>query len=201
MKSDERGAKIGWQFGSQSAGLLCGLLLFPSFIIFQNGCTSRPEAPAVSAPPALSSRAMYDSVATNLHRAAAEARGVERERLLTQTATGYEDVLKRFPSDTNVCLLATRALANVRALQGRLDESVRLHLSVTNSPAAGDMDRLIALKSAGDLLWDANRRCEAKPLYEQLVERFGKPGGSQLHQTIVRGARTRLDAMTVRETP
>ena len=181
--------------------MLCGWLLPSTFVILLSGCNSRPEPPAISAPPTLSSQATYDSVATNLHRAAAEARGAERERLLAQAASGYEDVLKQFPSDTKVCLLATRALANVRALQARLDESVRLQLSVTNSPAAGDMDRLMALKSAGDLLWDAGRLKDAKPLYEQLVERFGKPGSSQLNQLIVRGARSRLDGMTVRETP
>ena len=109
--------------------------------------------------------------------------------------------MKRFPRETNDCQQATRGLANVRASQGRIDDAVRLHLSTTSSPAAGDMDRLMALKSAADLLWDANRRAEAKPLYEQLVERYGKAGGSQLHQLIVRGARTRLDAMTIRETP
>ena len=59
----------------------------------------------------------------------------------------------------------------------------------------------MALKSAGDLLWDAGRLKDAKPLYEQLVERFGKPGSSQLNQLIVRGARSRLEGMTVRETP
>ena len=192
----------GWKhFRSRASRMLCGWMLTSAFVILLNGCNSRPEPPAISAPPALSSQATYDSVATNLHRAAAEARGAERERLLAQAASGYEDVLKQFPSDTKVCLLATRALANVRALQGRLDESVRLQLSVTNSPAAGDMDRLMALKSAGDLLWDAGRIEDAKPLYEQLVERFGKPGSSQLNQLIVRGARSRLEGMTVRETP
>lgn len=192
----------GWKlFRSRASRMLCGWLLPSTFVILLNGCNSRPEPPAISAPPTLSSQATYDSVATNLHRAAAEARGAERERLLAQAASGYEDVLKQFPSDTKVCLLATRALANVRALQGRLDESVRLQLSVTNSPAAGDMDRLMALKSAGDLLWDAGRIEDAKPLYEQLVERFGKPGSSQLNQLIVRGARSRLEGMTIRETP
>ncbi len=192
----------GWRFFlSRVPQRLRGLLLQSALVILLNGCNSRPEPPAVTAPLAPSSQATYDSVATNLHRPAAEARGVERERLLTQTAAGYEEVLKQFPSDTKVCLLTTRALANVRALQGRLDDSVRLHLSVNNSPAAGDMDRLMALKSAGDLLWDAGRLKDAKPFYEQLVERYGQPGGSQLNQLIVRGARTRLDAMTVRETP
>ena len=192
----------GWRFfRSRAPWMLGGLLLQSSLVILLNGCSSRPERPVVSVSPALSSQATYDSVATNLHRAAAEARGAERERLLTQAAAGYQNVLKQFPSATKVCLLATRALANVRALQGRLDESVRLHLSVTNSPAAGDMDRLMALKIAGDLLWDAGRLKDAKPLYEQLVERFGKPGSSQLNQLIVRGARSRLEGMTVRETP
>lgn len=201
MKKEE-GRITGWRFfESRATRMRCGLALFSLCVILLNGCNSRPELPAIPAPPALSSQATFDTVATNLHRAAAEARGAERERLITQAAEGYENVLKQFPSDTNICLLSTRALANVRALQGRLDESVRLHLSVTNSPAAGDMDRLMALKSAGDLLWDAGRLKDAKPLYEQLLERFGKPGSSQLNQLIVRGARSRLEGMTVREAP
>jgi hypothetical protein len=196
------GRKAGWSiFRSRVPLMPGGLLLLSGGIIFLNGCDSRPEPPAVSPSPTLSLQATYDAVATNLHRAAADARGAERERLLTQAAAGYEEVLRQFPSDTNVCLLSTRALANVRALQGRLDESVRLHLSVTNSPAAGDMDRLMALKSAGDLLWEAGRPKDAKPLYEQVVERFGKPGSSQLNQLIVRGARSRLEAMKVQENP
>ena len=190
-----------WNVIAPSASKLPLALLLSSFVLLLPACHSRPAEAKVSAPPVLPAQASYESVATNAHRLGAEARGEERERLLTQAAAGYENVLKHFPSDTNVCLLTTRGLANVRALQGRLDESVRLHLSVTNSPAAGDMDRLMALKIAGDLLWDAGRHQEAKPLYEQLVERFGKPGSSQLNQLIVRGARSRLEAMKVRETP
>jgi len=190
-----------WKYMGAQARIVPLALMVSSFAILLPACHSRPADAQASAPPAQSAQVAYDSVATNAHRLAAEARGVEQQRLLTQAAAGYESVLKQHRSDTKVCLLATRALANVRALQGRLDESVRLHLSVTNSPAAGDMDRLMALKITGDLLWDAGRLKDAKPLYEQLVERFGKPGSSQLNQLIVRGARSRLEGMTVRETP
>ena len=178
--------------------LPCALLVL-SCVILHSGCSLRPESSTPPAPTPLSAQAIYDRTAANFHQPAAEARGAEQARLLTEAAAGYEHVLKRFPRETNVCLLATRGLANVRASQGRIDDAVRIHVSLTNLPAASDWDRLIALKSAADLLWDARREAEAKPLYHQLVESFDRPGVSQMTQTIVRGSRTRLDALTVRE--
>ena len=51
-----------------------------------------------------------------------------------------------------------------------------------------------AWKAAGDLLWDANRREEAKKFYAKIVERFGKSDApqTQIIQAVVRGSKARL---------
>ena len=59
------------------------------------------------------------------HLRSAEASGIERERLLARSATGYEQVLRLGGNDRPLCASALRSLANVRAEQGRLDEAER----------------------------------------------------------------------------
>jgi hypothetical protein len=49
-----------------------------------------------------------------------------------------------------------------------------------------------AWKSAGDLLWDANRHDDAKKYYARLVERFDRADAPMITKSVVRGSRSRL---------
>jgi hypothetical protein len=51
---------------------------------------------------------------------------------------------------------------------------------------------LQAWKSAGDLLWDAGRKDEARQFYRQIVARFDQPDASAVVRTIVRVTAAKL---------
>lgn len=153
------------------------------------GCSSPKESPQQRADEA---RALFDQTTKDNHLPSADAHGVERDRLLGQAATGYEQLLKRYPEQTHACAQATRSLANVRATQGRLDDAVKLYAAVAHKHPAEDFEILMSWKTAADLLADAGRATESKPYYERIIARFDKPDGAAVAKTIVRGSRARL---------
>lgn len=153
------------------------------------GCSSPKESPQQRADAA---QTLFDQTTKNFHLPSADAHGVERDRLQGQAATGYEQLLKRYPEQTHACAQATRSLANVRATQGRLDDAVNLYAAIARKYPAEDFDILMSWKSAADLLADAGRATEAKPFYEKILARFDKPDAAAVVKTIVRGSHARL---------
>src|SRR6266851_8841353 len=71
-------------------------------------------------------RQIFDRTVREYHLPSAAASGAEREKLLAESAIGYEQVLRLGRNDRALCASALRSLANVRAEQGRLDEAVKL---------------------------------------------------------------------------
>ena len=161
--------------------LCCAVLLL--------SCKEKPVQPAV---PATSARALFDQAAREFHAPSAEAPGPERERLLSEAAQRYEELLNTFPTETNLCAQALRALGNIHATRGDANEAVKLYAAVGQRYGGQDWEVLQAWKAAADLLWDANRREEAKKFYAQIVERFGKNDAPQIISTVVRGSKARL---------
>jgi tetratricopeptide (TPR) repeat protein len=141
--------------------------------------------------PRESARQIFDRTVRECHLPSAEASGAQREKLLVEAASGYEQVLKSGRSDPHLCAAALRSLANVRVDQGRLNEAVKLYSRVAEKYPACDWEVLQAWKSAGDSLWDAGRQGEAASFYKQIVERFGSDP-SAIVQTVARGARRRV---------
>ncbi len=138
-------------------------------------------------------KAAFDQTAKEFHLPSADAKGAERDRLLREAARGYEQVLSRFKDQPNWCAQALRSLGNVRAEQNRLDDAVKLFASVAKKFPAESWEVLSAWKSAGDLLWEAGKREQAKAFYRQLVERFDTADAPQVFKTIVRGSKVRLE--------
>jgi tetratricopeptide (TPR) repeat protein len=125
------------------------------------------------------------------HLPSAEASGAERDKLLAQSAAGYEQVLRLGSNDRPLCASALCSLGNVRAEQGRSDEAVKLWSQVGRRYPACDWEVLQAWKSAGDLLWDAGRKKDATPFYRQIFERF-RSAPSPIMRTVARAASRRV---------
>lgn len=157
-------------------------LLIALTLQFFLGCThASPET----------ARQVFEHTVREYHLPSAEASGVTRERLLVESAAGYEQVLRLGANDRPLCASALRSLANVRAEQGRLDEAVKLYSQVGWQYPACDWEVLQAWKSAGDLLWNADRQNDAAPFYRQIFERF-RSAPSPIMRTVARAASRRV---------
>ena len=128
----------------------------------------------------------------HFHARSAEATGPERDRLLNEAALRYNELLKNFPTETNLCAQALRALGSIHATRGQTNEAVKLYAAVGEKYPSQDWEVLQAWKAAGDLRWDGHRREDAKQFYAKIVERFGKNDAPQIIQTVVRGSKARL---------
>jgi len=136
-------------------------------------------------------RQVFDRTVREDHLPSAEVSGAEREKLLAQAATGYEQVLRLGGNDRPLCASALRSLGNVRAEQGRLDEAVKLWSQVGSQYATCDWEVLQSWKSAADSLWDAGRQNDAVPFYRQIFERF-RSAPSPIMRTVARAASRRV---------
>lgn len=116
------------------------------------------------------------------------------DRQFDAAAAGYERILRHYPDQKELCAQALRSLGNVRAMQGRLDDAVKLYRRVGEKYAQQDWEVLQAWKSAADLLWEAGQNDEARKFYQQIVARFDAPDAPAVTKTIVRAARQRLTA-------
>jgi tetratricopeptide (TPR) repeat protein len=152
-------------------------------------CSPKPDSPP---PPAISAQVLFAQASTNFHLPSAEARGAERARLLDQAAAAYLQLLNQHSNDAYWAAQALRNLGNVRAAQGQTNEAVQAFASVEARYPKQRFEVLAALKSAGDLLWDGGRQEEARTFYQKIVTQFDAPEATQVEQTILRGARSRL---------
>jgi TolA-binding protein len=153
------------------------------------GCNSHRETPEQRAAFA---KALFERATKEFHVPSAATTGADQKNLQDQAASLYSELLDKYPDQAAPAAQALRSLGNLRAAQTNLDLAVKCYLDVEKRYPAQDWEVLMSLKSAGDLLWDAGRQAEARPIYERLVARFDKPAAPQVVQTAVRGARTRL---------
>lgn len=153
------------------------------------GCVSSPDRQQQRYAEA---KALFDKTAKEYHLPSAEAKGTEHDRLLSQAAAGYEQLLRQYRDQPHWCAPATRSLANVRAEQGRTDEAVKLYASVESRYPGEEWEILQSWKSAGDLLWEAGQQEPARVYYRKIVERFDTADAPGLYKVIVKGARSKL---------
>ena len=153
------------------------------------GCTVSKETPEQRATAA---KTLFDQTTKNLHLPSAEAEGAERLRLQNEAADAYRQLLKKYPDQEKWAAPALRSLGNIHAAQTNVSEAVQLYSSVEKKYPRQEWEVLMSWKSAGDLLWDAGRRDEARPFFQKIVARFETTNAPQVVQTIVRGSKTRL---------
>ena len=147
-----------------------------------------PVAPEKSA----EARKLFEQTLGQYHLPSAEAQGADRQKLLREAATGYERVLKNFSAVSPWGAQALRSLANVRAAQGSITEAVRLHAHLEKKYPREEWEILQSWKSAADLLWENNRRGEARTFYRKIIARFDQPNAAAITRAIVRGSKARL---------
>jgi predicted negative regulator of RcsB-dependent stress response len=148
------------------------------------GCSSSPRETA---------RQLFEQTVRQYHLPSAGASGAEREKLLAQAASGYEQVVKLGKNEPQLCAAALRSLANVRAEQGRVDEAVTLYSHIGQQYSNCDWEVVQSWKSAADVLWDAGRQTEATSFYRKIAQRFASDP-SPIIQTVARAASRRAGA-------
>jgi hypothetical protein len=162
------------------------LLVAAGFLI---GCRENSSSTVISSGDA---RTLFTNTMTRFHAPSADAQGAERDRLLSEAAKGYGELLKSFPAESNLCAQSLRALGSIHAMQGKTNEAVKFYAAVGEKYASEDWEVLQAWKSAADLLWDGGQRNEAKKFYAKIVGRFGNSDAPQIIQQVVRGSKARL---------
>jgi hypothetical protein len=153
------------------------------------GC--RPQA-GDPRPREAQAKALFDRTTKEFHLPSATASGSERHRLEAEAARGYQQLLRQFPEQEYWCAEALRSLGNVRLAQGDTNAALRCWAGVAAKYPRQDWQVVMALKSSGDLLWEANRKTEAQAVYQNLVAQFDHTNAPPIVHTIVRGSKLRL---------
>jgi tetratricopeptide (TPR) repeat protein len=167
-----------------AAVLVGGLLGFA-------GCRQKTEAPQQRYEAA---RALYEQTIKNLHLPSASAAGLEQQRLQSEAARAYEELLKRYPEQVYWCAKSLCSLGNLQAAQTNYAAALRSWSQVTTKYPRAEWEVLTALKSAADLQWDSGHPAEAKVLYQKLIADFDRTNAPAVVRAIVRGSRLKLEA-------
>ena len=165
------------------AGILMMLLL---------GCATPERKAAEQQLRHTAAKDLFEQAAKRYDLPAADLQGAEKMRLLDLAAAGYEKVLKQYPDEKFWCAQALRSLGNVRAVQGRLDDAVKIWVRVEKEYPQQDWEVLLAWRSAANQLWDAGRKDEAREFYRKIVEQFDNGVEPTVIRLIVQGAKPRL---------
>jgi len=154
-----------------------------------SGCARKPKSAGDAYADA---KALFEHTSKQFHIPSAEAGGTEKLRLQNLALSGYEQLLKEYPAEDYWVAQALRSRGNIYSAQTNIDAAVKSFAAVERRCPKLDWEILISWKSAGDLLWEANRQSEARRFYGRIVERFDRAGSAQVVATIVRGSRLRL---------
>ena len=137
-------------------------------------------------------KALFEKASREFHIPSAQARGAERARLEDEAAAIYSDLGRNYPDQLIWAAQALRSLGNIHAARTNIGAAVKCYAQVAEKFPRQDFEVLMAWKSAGDLLSDAERLADAQVYYEKLVARFDKPDALAIVQSVVRGAKSRL---------
>jgi tetratricopeptide (TPR) repeat protein len=158
------------------------------------GCVSPAQRAARHQQRYEAAKALFDRTTKEFHLPSAEAHGDTRDELLAKAADGYQQIVHDYRDQPYWASQALRSLGNVRAEQGQMNEAVKLYRRVGTQYAQNDWEVLQAWKSAGDLLWDASRKDEARGFYCEIVARFDREDVPSVYKIVVRASKARLAA-------
>src|SRR5882724_8617990 len=100
-------------------------LLFAAVLL---GCSpKKSETPEQRSEAA---RTLFEHTTKTFHIPSAEAKGTEKEKLQSQAADGYTQLLKTFPEQDYWAAQALRSLGNIRSAQGRINDAVQNYSAV-----------------------------------------------------------------------
>ncbi len=152
---------------------------------------SAPAAPKSTPERASAAQRLFDQSTRDFHLPSAEATGTRRTTLLDGAAALYRQVLRDYPEQHHWCAQSQRSLGNVMAEQGDLAGALGQFDALSRHYPDEEWEILQAWKSAGDLLWLADLKDEARAHYRRIVERFDQPNRPQVYQLIVQAAKKR----------
>jgi tetratricopeptide (TPR) repeat protein len=138
-------------------------------------------------------KALFDHTTKEFHLPSGAAAGAEQARLQARAIGEYEQLLKQYPEQEHWCAEALRSLGNIRAAQTNLNAALQCWSDVAAKYPHEEWEVLTALKSSADLLWDANRKEEARPFYRKIVTQFDQTNAPSVVQVIVRGSKLKLE--------
>jgi TolA-binding protein len=153
------------------------------------GCEAKHET---SQERAEAAKSLFEQTTKSFHIPSADAVGGEKTKLQAQAATGYEELIHKYPEQALYAAQAERSLGNIRAAQGKLDEAVRHYAAVGSNYPRQDWDVLMAWKSAADLLWESGRKEAAMPFYQKIVSRFDTADATSVMKLAVRASKARV---------
>ena len=164
-----------------------GALLLALFLL---GCSARTaETPQRRSEAA---KTIFEHTSKTFHTPSAEAKDPEKDKLQSEAAAGYEELLRKYPEQDYWAAQALRCLGNIRATQGKVEQAVKTYAAVETQYPQQHWEVLMAWKSAADLLWEAGHREAAKAFYQKIVIHYDNPTATQVEKTTVRGSKTRL---------
>jgi tetratricopeptide (TPR) repeat protein len=137
-------------------------------------------------------KALFEKASREFHIPSAQARNAERARLEDQAAAIYTELASNYADQAIWTAQGLRSLGNIHASRTNIDAAVKCYGQVAEKFQHQDFEVLMAWKSAGDLLSEVGRFAEARVYYEKLVARFDKPDALPIVQSVVRGAKSRL---------
>ena len=172
---------------------ITGLAVLLAMIAFLSGCGSKPQQQPSLADQHALAKELFENTTKQFHIPSAEAKGAEKLRLQTEAVAGYERLLKEYPDQDYWAAQALRSLGNIYASQTNLDAAVKEYALVEKRYPKQEWELLMAWKSAADLLWQENRKEDARQFYTKIVQRFDTPESAQVIKTVVRGSRHRLE--------
>jgi tetratricopeptide (TPR) repeat protein len=166
-----------------------GLLLVIAGTVWLAGCSHSPQDLERRYTEA---KALFDRTTKEAHLPSSTATGPERARLEELAIAQYRQLLKQYPEQSYWCAEALCGLGNVYAAQTNIQAALECWSRVVTKHPKEDWEVLTALKSSADLLWDANRKGEAKPYYQKIVDMFDQTNAPQATRIIVKGSKLKL---------
>jgi tetratricopeptide (TPR) repeat protein len=159
------------------------------------GCSQRTSTCIVESPQQRydAAKGLFEKAAREYHIPSAQARGSERTQLEDRALAAYTDLAHAYSDQPIWAAQALRSLGNIHAARTNLAEALRAYGAAAERYSQQDFEVLMAWKSAGDLLSDAGKSDQGKLYYEKLLARFDKPDALPIVQSVVRGAKARLE--------
>ena len=104
-------------------------------VVCLSGCHKEPQDPKQRHAEA---KALYDHATKEYHLPSASTNSIQQVHLLGQAAAEYEQVLKKYPEQEDVCAKALLGLGNIRSAQTNFDAALRCWADVVGKiPPAG----------------------------------------------------------------
>ena len=153
---------------------------------------SKPNTPVSTPERTEAAKALFEKAASDFHNPSADATGDQKTKLLEGAAKRYTQLLQDYPEQKRWCAQALRSLAGIRAEQGDTATALKHYARVATELGAQEFEVLQAWKAAADLLWDAEKKTEAKAYYQKIVTRFDRKEIPPVYKIILNISKKRV---------